>query len=220
MLCVHVHIQGNTPPYGQECLLFLMSLLVWIWTYSLWQHSLTSHMFWNPVASLTPISSSLSLSPSLLISHLSPFLRLFFHHPTHPQRGVYAGPRGRRRLARHRTSVRGSNIRLDLWSKSTNTRCPWRTVSQHASTYDGTHFYFNTLISLSPPVTLRLFTFKFFRSCLFPSVHWCLRRWHLLLLLLLAPWATWRSPITSLPFTARALRWPITEWLLSCGPTP
>lgn len=49
------------------------------------------------------------------------------------------GPRDRRRLARHRTSLRGSNIRPDLWSNSTNTHSPQGAVSQHASTCTGTH---------------------------------------------------------------------------------
>lgn len=50
------------------------------------------------------------------------------------QRGLFVGPRDRRRLARHKTSLRGSNIRPDLWSNSTNTHSPRRAVSQHAST--------------------------------------------------------------------------------------
>lgn len=229
MLRAHVLIQGNTSPHGLECLLFFDACaglnLDWSPVATL-LCVLTSHMFWNPVASLTPIPSSLSLS--LCWSPICPLLSTYISpsYFSHPQRGVYAGPRGRRRLARRRTSARGSNIRLDLWSNSTNTHCPWRTVSQHASACTGTHrqsrthFFISHPISLAPPVTLPTLTFNFLRSCLFPSVLWCLRRWHLLLLLLLAHWATRCSPITGLPFTARALRWPITEWLLSCGPAP
>lgn len=180
-------------------------------------------------AHITYVLKSCCFSLSNLLSSLSaalpsvPFSPLICT-PSPLQRGLCVGPRGRRRLARRRTSLRGSNVRLDLWSSSTNTHCPWRTVSQHASACTGTHRQSHTHLFVfptqSPLLTLPPFTFHFLRSCLFPSVRWCLRRWHLLLLLLLSHSATWRPPITGLFLIARALRWPITGWFLSCGPTP
>lgn len=92
---------------------------------------------------------------SLLISHLwliSPLICTIPPSFSHLQRGLCAGPRGRRRLAMLRTSLRGSNIRPGLWSNSTNTHCPWRTVSQHASACTGTHRQSHTLSS-PPPLT-------------------------------------------------------------------
>lgn len=74
-LCVCVNIQGDTSPYGQECLLFFDASPALNWDLlpvATLLCMLTSHIVWNPVASLSPISSPLSL----LISHLSPSLHL------------------------------------------------------------------------------------------------------------------------------------------------
>lgn len=64
------------------------------------------------------------------------------------------GLKGRRRLARRRTSPRGTNIRQDRWS--TNMRFPRRAVSQHASTCAGTHSQGQSISTQSSPLLLFL----------------------------------------------------------------
>lgn len=79
MLCVHVHIQGSTSPYGQECLLFfdasvgLNSDGLPVATQSHITYALKSCCFSH---------SNLLFSLSLSFSACLPSVPFIFHHPS------------------------------------------------------------------------------------------------------------------------------------------
>lgn len=199
------HIQGITFPYWQKCSLFFEASvgLNWDWLpMATLSCMLTAHMFWNPVA-----------SPSLCWSPICPLL------PTYLHLSSFSLPPLERTVSSTQRQKKACQAQ-DLQ------RLPGPLEQQHEHTLplencESTcvHMHRHMWSRIQPSCSLLTsppFSFHFLRSCFFPSVSWCLRRWHLILLLLLAHWATWHPPITSLFFFARALRWPITEWLLSC----
>lgn len=153
--CLFISKGIHLPLGRQEFLLFLVPLLVLIWTDSLWQHCCAcSHHVWSCCLLHSLISSPLSFCWSpicLLLSLIGTILPPL-------QRGLFVEPRDRRRLARWRTSLRGSNIHLGLWSHSTNAHSPQRAVSQHASTCISAHRQSQTFFFFSFPLNFLCYT--------------------------------------------------------------
>lgn len=213
-VCVAFISKGIHFPMGRRVYLFLMPLLLWIGTDRLWQSCCArSRCICSEIllllfllSCLFPLISHLSRSP-----HLSaPSLPL---SPTRRADCVW-GPQAEE-------SSPGAGPHWEDPAPAWTCGAAARTHAASGERWVNAHLHEPPHTSPPPQpclLTLLPFAFHFLRSCLLPSDCWCLRRWHLLLIL--THGAAQHSPITSFFFIAEALRWPITERLLGSGPDP